>query len=113
MWRGGYGRPCVRRVCEDSDRRGRTSSFARTSSVTCRWWYFMRSYASERPIPPASFGSQMTGGGASSSGAYSTPAISSAWSANGSEGKCGGASGCVRAARSVAVRSSSVSVAVS
>jgi hypothetical protein len=46
-----------------------------------------------------------------SSGANSILDISSAWSANGSGGRRGGASGCVRAARSVAVRSSSVSVA--
>lgn len=50
------------------------------------------------------------GGGAISSGAYNIEAISSAWSVNGSGGSRGGASGCVRAARSVAVRSSSVSV---
>ena len=40
------------------------------------------------------------------------PAISSAWSAKGSGGRCGGASGWVRAARSVAVRSSKDSVSV-
>jgi len=51
------------------------------------------------------------GGGAMSSGAKRILDISSAWSVNGSGGSRGGASGCVRAARSVAVRSSSVSVA--
>lgn len=63
-------------------------------------------------MPPTSFGSQIIGGGARSSGAYRTPDISSAWSAKGSGGRRGGASGLVRAARSVAVRSSNVSVSV-
>ena len=61
-------------------------------------------------MPPTSLGSQIMGGGARSSGAYRTPAISSAWSAKERGGRCGGASGFVRAARSVAVRSSRVSV---
>lgn len=52
----------------------------------------------------------MMGEGAMSSGAYKIPAISSAWSVNGKGGRCGGASGLVLAARSVAVRSSNVSV---
>lgn len=52
----------------------------------------------------------MIGGGAISSGAYRIPAMSSAWSLNDSGGRWGGASGWVRAARSVAVRSSNVSV---
>lgn len=47
-----------------------------------------------------------------SSGAYRIPAMSSAWSVKASGGKRGGASGCVLAARSVAVRSSKVSVSV-
>jgi len=38
------------------------------------------------------------------------PAMSFAWSVNPKGGRCGGASGCVRAARSVAVKSSRVSV---
>jgi hypothetical protein len=46
-----------------------------------------------------------------SSGANRILDISSAWSVKGSGGRRGGASGCVRAARSVAVRSSRVSVA--
>lgn len=53
----------------------------------------------------------MIGGGATNSGAYRIPDISSAWSANGNGGRWGGASGWVRAARSVAVRSSRFSVA--
>lgn len=54
----------------------------------------------------------MIGFGAINSGAYKIPAISSAWSVNGRGGKRGGASGCVRAALSVAIRSSRVSVSV-
>lgn len=45
-----------------------------------------------------------------SSGAYRIPDISSACSVNGRGGSRGGASGCVRAARSVAVRSFRFSV---
>lgn len=47
----------------------RTSSFARTSSVTCKSWYFCRSTASDLATPAESFGSQIIGGGAISSGA--------------------------------------------
>ena len=64
-------------------------------------------------MPAVSFGSHIVGEGAISSGAYRIPAISSAWSANGKGGRWGGASGCVRAARSVATRSSRDSVATS
>lgn len=63
-------------------------------------------------MPAESFGSHIVGGGAISSGAYRIPAISSAWSAKDKGGRCGGASGCVRAARSVAVRSSRDSVSI-
>lgn len=54
----------------------------------------------------------MIGGGASNSGGYMIPDISSAWSPKDSGGRCGGASGCVLAARSVAIRSSRVSVPI-
>jgi hypothetical protein len=92
-------------------RRRITSSFERTSITALKPWNCSRSRASARATPDLSLGSQTIGGGAMSSGANSILDISSAWSANGSGGKRGGASGCVRAARSVAVRSSSVSVA--
>ena len=94
---------------EENDRRC-SSLLVRTSKVTGRLWYFSRSLASERETPAESFGSQIMGGGAISSGAYSMPAMSFAWSVNPNGGRCGGASGCVRAARSVAVKSSKVSV---
>lgn len=55
-----------------------------------------------------SLGSHIVGGGASNSGTYKISAISSDGS---TKGKCGGASGCVRAARSVATRSSMSSLA--
>ena len=96
---------------EGNDRR--CSSLVRTSRVTGRLWYFSRSLASERETPAESFGSQIIGGGAISSGAYNMPAMSFAWSVNANGGRWGGASGCVRAARSVAVKSSRVSVSTS
>ena len=97
-------------LLEDPGRRGITSSCDLTSRVTANAWYCCRSYASCIAIPAVSFGNQMIGGGAINSGAYRIPAISSAWSVNDSCGMWGGASGCVRAARSVAVKSSNVSV---
>ena len=92
-------------------RRSIKSSLERTSITALKSWNCSRSLASARATPARSLGSQTMGGGAMSSGANSILDISSAWSANGSGGRRGGASGCVRAARSVAVRSSSVSVA--
>lgn len=44
-------------------------------------------------MPEESFGNQIMGGGAISSGAYKMPDISSAWSAKDKSGKRGGASG--------------------
>jgi len=89
-----------------------TSSFERTSITALKPWNCSRSRASARATPDLSLGSQTIGGGAMSSGANNILDISSAWSANGRGGRRGGASGCVRAARSVAVRSSSVSVGI-
>lgn len=97
-------------LLEDSGLRAITSYCDRTSKVTDNEWYCCRSYASCIAMPAVSFGNQMIGGGAINSGAYRIPAISSAWSVNGNGGMWGGASGCVRAARSVAVKSSKVSV---
>jgi hypothetical protein len=62
-------------------------------------------------MPAESLGSQITGGGAVSSGGYRIEDISSAWSTKANGGRWGGASGCVRAALSVAMRSSRCSVA--
>lgn len=100
-------------LLEDPARRGITSCCDLTSKVTASEWYCWRSYASCIAIPAVSFGNQMIGGGAINSGAYRIPATSSAWSVNDNGGIWGGASGCVRAARSVAVRSSNVSVSES
>ena len=93
-------------------RRRITSSFDRTSITAFKPWNCSKSRASARATPALSLGNHTMGGGAMSSGANRIRDISSAWSANGNGGKRGGASGCVRAARSVAVRSSSVSVAI-
>jgi hypothetical protein len=92
-------------------RRRITSSLERTSITAFKPWNCSRSRASARATPALSLGNQTIGGGAMSSGAKRILDISSAWSVKGSGGRRGGASGCVRAARSVAVRSSSVSVA--
>lgn len=55
-----------------------TSSRERTSSVARSPWYFSRSCASPRATPALSFGSQIVGAGATSSGAYKIPETSSA-----------------------------------
>lgn len=86
--KGETSRDRHRDVRDEADRLGFTSSWAVvTSNVTCSSWYFCRSTASDLATPAESFGSQMIGGGAISSGAYKIPAISSAWSANGNGGR--------------------------
>jgi len=82
----------------------------RTAITAFKPWNCSRSRASARATPALSLDHQMIGGGAMSSGANRILDISSAWSVKGSGDRRGGASECMHAARSVAVRLSSVLV---